>query len=101
MAGKSLAQLEARVRQLLQEDSEEEEEEGESDTETAPQSKPALTSPSAREFASPLARRPDTPRNVLLSRSAEVAVGVGVNSANTLAEVRRVGELGALREQLC
>ena len=87
MAGKSLAQLEARVRQLLQEDSEEEEEEGESDTETAPQSKPALTSPSAREFASPLARRPDTTRNVLLSRSAEVAVGVGVgvNSANMLA----------------
>ena len=82
MAGKSLAQLEARVRQLLQEDSEEEEEEGESDTETAPQSKPALTSPSAREFASPLARRPDTTRNVLLSRSAEVAVDNGFRPIN-------------------
>lgn len=98
MAGKTVEQLEARVRELLQESDDSEEDEPISRTttrHTRPHPPPTLPAAVLIEpYHSPIANS-STTRNMMLSRSEEVRAG-GI--AHTLEELKRTSEIGALRE---
>lgn len=98
---KTLEQLEARVRELLQ-DSDDSEEGALTSPETTrqreirpPATLPATLPAEVEMYRSPVANGV-TARNVILSRSAE---GGGIT--HTLEELKRTTEISALREQLC